>query len=34
LEPEDDDQVIPHAMWDRRSGQDRRGHPLYRRKAT
>lgn len=24
--------TIPTAFWDRRSGQDRRGHPMYRRR--
>jgi hypothetical protein len=24
-----DYQVIPDALWDRRSNQDRRGHPFY-----
>jgi hypothetical protein len=24
-----DDRVIPGEQWDRRSNQDRRGHPLY-----
>jgi hypothetical protein len=25
----DDDRVIPDEQWDRRSNQDRRGHPFY-----
>ncbi len=32
-ESESDSQVIPSEQWDRRSGQDRRGHPLYVRNS-
>jgi hypothetical protein len=28
-DPNHPEQTIPQALWDRRSGQDRRGHPMY-----
>lgn len=28
-DPDRPDQTIPEALWDRRSGLDRRGHPMY-----